>query len=139
VDVLVGRASAFVLTLLAALAAVNRMDSVLLYVPALIEVFWRERSWRSAWRMALGWSPLLMWLAFSLFYYGFPFPNTAYAKLNDAIPLGPRLAQGFYYLWNSLRWDPLTLATIGVAIIMGCWLLRVRRSASASIPILPRR
>ena len=86
----------------------------------------------SAWRMALGWSPLLMWLAFSLFYYGFPFPNTAYAKLNDAIPLGPRLAQGFYYLWNSLRWDPLTLATIGVAIIMGCWLLRVRRSASAS-------
>ena len=30
--------------------------------------------------------PLLLWLGFSLFYYGFLFPNTAYAKLNNGVP-----------------------------------------------------
>ena len=30
--------------------------------------------------------PLLAWELFSLLFYGFPFPNTYYAKLNTGIP-----------------------------------------------------
>ena len=65
---------------------------------------------------ALGFAPLLLWLAFSLFYYGFPFPNTAYAKLATGIPPAALARQGMAYLLNSLRWDPVTLAIIFAAL-----------------------
>jgi arabinofuranosyltransferase len=68
--------------------------------------------------MALGFLPLLLWTAFSLFYYGFPFPNTAYAKLATGIPVAGLARQGALYLLNSLRWDPLTLAAIATAILL---------------------
>ena len=76
------------LSLLAALAAVNRLDTSLLYVPALTHVLWKRRTWRCLWSMAVGMLPLVLWLGFSLGYYGFPFPNTAYAKLNTGIAAG---------------------------------------------------
>ncbi len=110
-----------VLALLAALAAVNRMDSILLFLPALLYVLWKERSWRCLGWMAAGSLPLWLWLAFSLVYYGFPFPNTAYAKLNNGIADGELAWQGCYYLWNSLKFDPLTLVTIGFALAVAVW------------------
>jgi arabinofuranosyltransferase len=52
------------------------------------------------------------WLVFATLYYGFPFPNTAYAKLNTAIPLGQLVAQGLSYLMDSLTREPLVLSVI---------------------------
>ena len=100
------------LSLLAALGAVNRMDSILLFVPALACVLFERRTWRCLLSMAFGTLPLVLWIGFSLFYYGFPFPNTAYAKLNNDIPAGALAAQGCYYLWNSLKHDPITIVAI---------------------------
>ena len=77
----------FVLSLIAALALLNRMDTILLYLPALYSVFIIRRD-RLRWRFVLlGFTPFAAWEIFSLAYYGFPFPNTAYAKLQTNIPL----------------------------------------------------
>src|SRR5262249_51755397 len=47
-------------------------------------------------------------------YYGFPFPNTAYAKLQTGVPAANLLKQGLEYLLDSLTADPITLSTIAV-------------------------
>ena len=89
------------------------MDSLLIYAPALLLAWWetppRGRALGAA---ALGQLPFILWEIFSLVYYGFPFPNTAYAKLNTGIPRIELLQQGGKYLLSSLRHDPLTL-TVG--------------------------
>ncbi|CUS02406.2 conserved membrane protein of unknown function [Candidatus Promineifilum breve] len=106
----------FALSLLAALLTLSRMDALLLVAPALGWAVWQRRTWRAVGLAALGFAPLLLWLAFSLFYYGFPFPNTAYAKLATGIPPAALARQGMAYLLNSLRWDPVTLAIIFAAL-----------------------
>ena len=63
--------------------------------------------------------PLIIWTLFSLVYYGFPFPNTAYAKLGGAIPFGDRFLQGVLYLIDSLLRDPLTLSLIVIGMVAG--------------------
>ncbi len=83
----------FALSLLACLAALNRLDTILFYVPALLSLVASNRSLRCWGALALGFLPLVVWEMFSLFYYGFPFPNTAYAKLNTGLPAWG-LAQG---------------------------------------------
>jgi arabinofuranosyltransferase len=73
--------------------------------------------------MFIGLLPLILWEAFSLFYYGFPFPNTFYAKLQTGIPQNQLLAQGMVYFIDSLQRDPLTLtviiAGIGLTLVIG--------------------
>ncbi len=108
----------FFLPLLASLLAVNRIDALLLVVPALFWIVWRHRSWRASGLVVLGFLPLILWTAFSLFYYGFPFPNTAYAKLATGIPSTDLSRQGLAYLINSLRWDPLTMTAVAAALLM---------------------
>ncbi len=108
----------FQLSLLAALGMVNRVDLALLLGPPLAVAFFRserEKRWRA---LAAGLSPFVVWELFSLFYYGFPFPNTAYAKLNlGLIPPTGLMEVGGGYLANSLNWDPLTLGVIGLGLI----------------------
>jgi arabinofuranosyltransferase len=111
----------FLLSLLAALAAVNRPDTVLLFLPALVHTLFERKSWRCLWSMALGSLPLIFWLGFSLFYYGSPFPNTAFAKLNNGLSTWTLIGQGCYYLWNSLKYDPITLTTIVVGLAIAVW------------------
>lgn len=106
------------LAFLAALLALNRTDALLLVLPALGLALWRGRSWAALGAAALGFSPFLLWSAFSLAYYGFLFPNTAYAKLNTGIATADLARQGLIYLTNSLRWDPITLVTIAAAIAL---------------------
>ena len=102
----------------ASLAAVNRMDSVLIYAPALL-VAWLETEDKKRGLLmgVLGQAPLLLWELFSLVYYGFPFPNTYYAKLYTGIPQAELTQQGLYYFLNSLERDPLTLAVIAFGVI----------------------
>jgi len=102
----------------ASLAAVNRMDSVLIYAPALL-MAWLETDDRKQGLLmgVLGQAPLLLWELFSLVYYGFPFPNTYYAKLYTGIPQSELPQQGLYYFLNSLERDPLTLAVIAFGVI----------------------
>lgn len=101
----------FGLSLLAALLALTRMDLILLVAPALAA--------RAIPRLRSHWRPLLVsampfvaWEVFAVVYYGFPFPNTAYAKLNAGVPVGDLLRQGLWYLEATVRSDPLTAVVI---------------------------
>jgi arabinofuranosyltransferase len=104
------------LWLAASLIMLNRLDAGLLVLPALL-----VRTYRMGWQsgakaVASGLLPLLIWEMFSIAYYGFPFPNTAYAKLNTGIPSGALAMQGLLYLMNSLTNDPVTLFAIVVFV-----------------------
>jgi arabinofuranosyltransferase len=100
------------LSLVSGLAMLNRMDSILLFAPALAFVWWPQRSWKSFLWVLLGLSPFLLWEVFALIYYGFPFPMSAYSKLNVGLSRGDLLVQGWYYFWNVFGKDPITLFTI---------------------------
>src|SRR5262249_30980304 len=68
--------------------------------------------------VALGFAPFLLWELFSLLYYGFPFPNTAYAKLHTGIAERTLLKQGVFYLLETVRFDPLLAASICVGFAL---------------------
>ena len=110
------------MTVLAALAFVTRQDTLLMYLPAvgyLLVLHVRRLRWRTLRLAALGLSPAIAWLGFSLFYYGSPYPNTAYAKaLTTGVSRSQYLKQGSVYLMNSLQWDPPTLIVIILAVAL---------------------
>ncbi len=61
---------------------------------------------------------MVAWELFSLLYYGFQFPNTAYAKLKTGIPGSELATQGLIYLGDSLQRDPVTLAAVFTALAL---------------------
>lgn len=63
--------------------------------------------------------PVLIWIIFSMIYYGFPFPNTAYAKLGTGINLIEIIKQGGFYFIDSISRDPITLSTITFGLLVG--------------------
>lgn len=88
----------FYCSLSAALALFNRLDTIILYAPALAWLVfsdWRQVRWN---QILLGALPLIAWFYFSLFYYGFFFPNTKYAKLDTGFPLSFYLGQSVNYV-----------------------------------------
>jgi arabinofuranosyltransferase len=110
----------FILALLAALGGVDRLDTLVFYFPALLLLFLQSpNKVRTFITLGFGFLPLIVWELFSLFYYGFPFPNTAYAKINTGIPASSLMMQGIYYYLNSLKIDPITLLTIFAVSGMG--------------------
>ena len=114
----IGMASLFGLALL------NRMDLALVLGPGMLWVVWLERG-RSAGWVAAGLAPFGAWVVFVLFYYGFPFPNTAYAKLGTGVETGELLAKGIHYVVQSCRNDPLTplilVASAGLPLARRDW------------------
>lgn len=123
------------LALLSALIGLNRLDALLLVLPALAVVVLSSRRWSALGRAALGFAPLVGWFVFAVVYYGFPFPNTAYAKLNTGQPAGSAIGQGLLYLLNSLRLDPLTLTAIAAGVATPI-LTRDRRHAALAGGVL---
>jgi arabinofuranosyltransferase len=102
---------------IASLAFLNRSDSILLYLGPLAYLGWM--GWpahraRLAGYFAIALAPVALWLVFSYVYYGFPFPNTYYAKVATGIPRGLQLRQGLAYVANSINFDPFTLGLIGL-------------------------
>ena len=79
----------------------------------------RRRPKRALAPVLVGLAPALLWLAFATFYYGFPLPNTYYAKVANGIPRFLMYKQGFAYLLNSANHDPITLATVALALLVG--------------------
>ncbi len=114
----------FTLALLTALAAVNRIDMLVLYIfPLTSELLRGGLRWHVK-HLALAAAPLALWLAFSTAYYGFPLPNTAYAKVFGTSIDGWDMAyQGLRYIRYSLDNDLPTIAAIlggfAVALLRG--------------------
>lgn len=100
-------------------AYLTRPDAVLLVLPAALWATLQPRPRKTAVpAVALGLLPAALWTLFSLLYYGFTFPNTAYAKLAADIAVTERIWQGLIYLLDSLNRDPVTLTAIGVSLIV---------------------
>jgi len=113
----------FALALVAGLAALNRQDTLLVVLPGLVHVAVRSGRERGLRRtlaeLGLGFAPFGIWLCFSLFYYGFPFPNTAYAKLSTGIEASRLREQGLVYLLNTVVWDPAVIALLLLGLCLG--------------------
>jgi len=125
-------------TLVASLGFLNRPDAALIYAIPLVEMIWRAVRARGAAMLAhaaVGFAPAVAWLVFATVYYGFPLPNTYYAKVANGIPRELMIRQGLAYVLNSIRYDPLTLGTIGLSM---AWAVRAdaasrRAAASAAL------
>lgn len=103
--------------LIAGLAGVNRLDSLIFYLPVLTYLFLSRLSWRTFAAATLGLTPLLLWEMFSLFYYGFLLPNTAYAKLSTGLPAADYFQQGLIYAIDLAKNDPIATVIIILAIL----------------------
>ncbi|MCC6147001.1 MAG: hypothetical protein IT308_05485 [Anaerolineaceae bacterium] len=111
-----GRRRLLWLSFTASLGLLTRMDLALVFLPALAAAFWAARSRKAVLWLALGQVPFVLWEIFSILYYGFPFPNTAYAKLNTGIAAAEYIRQGLFYLLNSVQFDALTPLVILLGI-----------------------
>lgn len=119
------------LSLAASFLFVTRMDTLFLVLPALLYTLWQTvpdpatpRSWMPSVRAAsLGAVPFLAWKSFALLYYGFPFPNTYYAKTNTVYGRPELLQRGLFYLVDSIQITPLTgailVTTLVLAVVWG--------------------
>ena len=122
--------------LLAGLAFVNRIDSVLLYVGPLLWLTAGAWEKRSHVRALIGGFlvPVVPWLVFATLYYGFPLPNTYYAKVATGIPSSLLYRQGLAYVLNSIGHDPITLGVIGITAALALRSrVTVRLSAASAL------
>lgn len=125
----------FTLSFISAFILLNRMDTILILLPALTITCLRWKRLKGLIIIAVGFLPFILWEAFSLLYYGFPFPNTAYAKLNTGVEQIELVQQGLYYFLNSVLTDPLTPIIILCGFIIPI-MKRYRRILPLSIGIM---
>jgi arabinofuranosyltransferase len=125
------------LWMVASLLYLTRPDAVLVAAPLLVVASWRAgKPWIVLRSIVLGSLPAIAWTIFSLVYYGFPFPNTAYAKLATGIDSRELRAQGLLYLLDSLDRDPITLTAIAVAVMVASFQRNLAPRAFAAGVIL---
>lgn len=110
------------LAVLVALIATTRMDAVLLVVPMVLYAYLVKRDNVSFIKAVglgvLGLLPFIAWELFSLFYYGFLVPNTAFVKLGTGIPESEYIKRGIEYLLTSAACDVILIAVPVFAIII---------------------
>ncbi len=113
----------------------NRPDALLLIAPFGAYVFWGLRKERRvlARALAIGVLPVAVWTCFSLWYYGFPLPNTAYAKVGTGIAPAELLVQAGQYFGQTLSHDPLTLVAIGLVLLLSIRARWYERSVAIGI------
>ena len=64
-------------------------------------------------------APLLAWALFATFYYGTPVPMPVIAEWTEHAGIGSRVDGASRLLAFVLRHDPITLAIIGTALVLG--------------------
>ena len=121
--------------LFAGITVVCRHDLILLVAPPVFWLLFIHRKSLSVKSVILllipAVLPVFLWTLFSVCYYGFPFPNTAYAKLFTGIPRLELIRQGFIYLKINMFQDSVTLLIIILAAISG-WIRLNRKMAALS-------
>ncbi|MBO4644551.1 MAG: hypothetical protein J5716_08100 [Alphaproteobacteria bacterium] len=109
----------FCLSLVTGLTLLNRMDTILIVFPALSYACLRcynGKKKRLFFLVFSGLSPFILWEIFCIIYYGFPFPNTYYTKLQTSIPLNEYLIRGWWYYEYSFLFDIVTLFGIAAGL-----------------------
>jgi arabinofuranosyltransferase len=113
------------MSLLGSLMLLNRMDSILLVAPALAFCWLFARKggfFKSLLAGLAGLVPFLLWEVFAFLYYGSLVPNTALAKLNTGIPTAEYLRQGLSYYLTCLRYDPVGMGAVHLAVLVTVWI-----------------
>jgi len=109
----------FLLSIITGFGAINRLDTVVFFLPCLVFAFLKLPKIKGANVVIMGLVPAIIWKGLAIFYYGFPFPNTAYAKvLNTGVSKTVIAQQGALYFENLMIWHPGTffIIMIGMAI-----------------------
>jgi arabinofuranosyltransferase len=119
---------AWIAALCGGLLVITRHDFAVLIAPAMLVLFARS-SGRARWAvLAAGALPLLLWSVFSIVYYGSPWPNSAYAKLNNGLTITESFAASAVYFADLIEYDAVTALVIVVALIrgvlQGAWRMR---------------
>jgi arabinofuranosyltransferase len=118
--------------LFAGLLVITRHDLGLLVAPALAWIFFRERGvvrWQVFGIAAL---PLALWSAFALIYYGSPWPNSAFAKLNNGMSLAESFAAAKPYFRDLAKYDAVT----AIVIVIACARALMQASWGMRLPAL---
>ena len=126
----------FWLFLCAGLLVLARMACILLVARPFIHHLWTVRSKAQALRASLALTPVTAWILFSLVYYGFPLPNTAYAKMNLGISQKLLFARRWNYLMDNVQRDPLTLFVIAGSIVVAFFSKQSRATLVMLGPLL---
>lgn len=100
------------------LLLITRHDALLFTLPLLAHCAWQHGT-RSKSLLLAALLPLTAWTAFALIYYGFPFPNTAYAKLSGVIPRELLLQRGITYFSTSVLRDFISIAVLFAGVLTG--------------------
>jgi len=111
-----GRSQTLCLSLITSALFLTRPDAWLLVAPALAVNTIRSRNWAMALAGAI---PAILWVAFSLFYYGSPVPNTALAKVGTGLTVAQNAVQAWHYLTWSIDQDKMTVVLIVLGSLAG--------------------
>lgn len=129
------RNNIFILVFIASLAFVNRADIIIIFLPAIVHTVWvgiKKYNWRVLSIVFYGFLPAILWFLFSMIYYGFPFPNTVYAKVFvDGVDFVDKLKRGIRYYRNSVLWD-----TLSHIVLLSSIVLSIRKKSSRSLMLL---
>lgn len=117
-----------ILALVVSLLFLTRPDAILLVAPSLAWHCWTTRHRLAEVGAGLFWGflPAVGWVAFSVFYYGAPVPNTALAKVQTGLTLVENARQAIDYFSWTLQRDLVTVILMLVAMIGGFWDSRLR-------------
>ncbi len=103
----------------AGLLAITRHDLGVLVAPALLATFLRLHGTPRLQFAVVTVLPLALWSAFAVIYYGSPWPNSAYAKLNNGMTLAESFHASMPYFRDLAKYDAVTALVIVVACVRG--------------------
>ncbi|TGK00665.1 hypothetical protein EHO59_12005 [Leptospira semungkisensis] len=133
------RKSFYLFCFLLSLMYLNRQDSILFGIPFFLYLLFKygilSESLKRTGIAFLGFLPAILWSLFSLLYYGYLFPNTAYAKLNTGISTEVLWLYGISYFQNSFRWDLFSSLLIFVAVSILPWLAWKKKPGHLSVSL----
>jgi len=116
--------------------ALVRMDLVLMFIPMIVYIFLMKRDKVSFLKAAgitfLGLSPFILWELFSLFYYGFPFPNTAYVKIGTGISTIDYFKHGVLYAWYTFLCDAVVIVVPAAFVVISILIKKIKYILTAA-------
>ena len=110
-----------ILSLLISMIAMTRMDAVLIFLPCICYIYLTEKDIPFLKRVGIGLMgllPFIIWELFSTVYYGYPFPNTLYAKLYTGFEKSEYYNRGIDYILHSSIMDVLLLVVPIVLVVL---------------------
>ncbi len=130
------RKQLFLLALTLAGVALVRMDLTLMFIPMIVYIFIMKRDKVSFGRAVgitfAGLAPFILWELFSLFYYGFPFPNTAYVKIGTGISTIEYYKHGILYVMYTGLYDIVVLLVPFTYFVIALFMKKIKYIMTAA-------